>query len=66
MGEKVGICSLVQEDILVALLKAKEKKNQIWWLFYCWLSEMVPLATGMGGDRAGRAGSSYPTLPTAD
>lgn len=55
MGEEIGTCSLMQEDISVALIKANEKNNQIWWVFYCWLSEMVPLATNMGGGRAGRA-----------
>lgn len=66
MEEKIGTCGLMQESISVALIKAKEKSIQIWWVFYCWLSEMVPLATNMGGDRAGRAESSSPTLPTAD
>lgn len=66
MREKVGTCFLMQEDILVALIKAKEKRNQIWWVFYCRLSEMVSLATDMGGDRDRRAESFYPTSPTAD
>lgn len=64
MGKNIGTCALMQDDILVALIKVKEKK--IWRVFYCWPSEMVPLATNMGGDRDGRAESSYPTSRTAD